>query len=84
MVRVRAKDDGNEEDRATPVGSEGGMRVLGWGTSVTCGLHAPAELLKLKICGRSATRANFPPPASAGFLSLGHILVVLSIFQTLA
>ena len=46
MVRVRAKDDGNEEDRATPVGSEGGMRVLGWGTSVTCGLHAPAELLK--------------------------------------
>lgn len=46
MVRVRAKDDGNEEDRAIPVGSEGGMRVLGWGTSVTCGLHAPAELLK--------------------------------------
>lgn len=46
MVRVRAKDDGDEEDRAIPVGSEGGTHVLGWGASVTCGLQGPAELLK--------------------------------------
>ena len=29
------KNDGYEEDRVIPVGSEGGTHVLGWGASVT-------------------------------------------------